>query len=159
MSKEEEAHTNLVKHLVALIEDKNLAASKAEVLFANEGVQATWGGDNDVWVSLWVLEDLGIGLDWGSSVEDSGLNLWHVLGESGVLVLDLVGKLTSVAHNEDGALASDWLDLLEGGENEDGSLTKTGLGLAEDIGTENSLWNANLLDCKLWSCQIWSLQM
>lgn len=151
--------TNLVKHLIALIEDEDLAASEAEVLLANESVQATWGGNNDVWVSLWVLEDLGIGLDWCSSVEDSGFNLWHVLGESGVLVLDLISKLTSVAHDEDRALASDRLDLLEGGEDEDGSLTKTRLGLAEDIGTENSLWNANLLDCKLWSCQIWFPQM
>lgn len=159
LSGEEESRTDLVKHLVALIEDEDLAASKTEVLITNEGVQATWSGDNDMWVSLVVLEDLGIGLNWSSSVEDSGLDLWHVLAESGVLVLDLVCKLTSVAHNEDRALASDRLDLLKGGEDEDGSLTETGLGLAKDIGTENSLWNANLLDCKLWSCQIWSPQM
>lgn len=119
------------------------------MLLADESVQATWGSDDDVWVGLWVLENLGIGLDWGSSVEDSGLDLWHVLAESGVLVLDLVGKLASVAHDEDRALAGNWLDLLKGGQDKDGSLTETGLGLAEDIGTENSLWNANLLDCKL----------
>lgn len=119
------------------------------MLLADESVQATWSSDDDVWVGLWVLENLGIGLDWGSSVEDSGLNFWHVLAESGVLVLDLVGKLTGVAHDKDRALACHWLDLLKGGQDKDGSLTKTGLSLAEDIGTENSLWNANLLDCKL----------
>lgn len=119
------------------------------MLLADESVQATWSSDDDVWVGLWVLENLGIGLNWGSSVEDSGLNLWHVLAESGVLILDLVGKLTRVAHDEDRALAGNWLDLLKGSQDKDGSLTKTGLGLAEDIGTENSLWNANLLDCKL----------
>lgn len=117
------------------------------MLVTDESVQATWGSNNDVWVGVLVLEKLCILGDWSSSIEDSGLNLWHVLAEPGVLVLDLVGELTSVAHNEDGALASDWLDLLEGGEDEYGSLTKTRLGLAEDVGTEDSLWNTDLLDC------------
>jgi hypothetical protein len=51
-----------------------------------------------------------------------------------------------VAHDKDGSLASDWLDLLKGSEDKDGSLTKTRFGLAEDIGTEDRLRNTNLLD-------------
>jgi hypothetical protein len=35
---------------------------------------------------------------------------------------------------------------LEGGEDEDGSLTETGLGLAEDIGAKDRLRDADLLD-------------
>lgn len=93
-------HTNLVKHLVTLIENEDLAASEAEVLVADQGVQTAGGGNDDVWVGVLVLQDLGVLLDGGSTVEDSGLDLGHVLAESGVLVLDLVGQLTSVAHDE-----------------------------------------------------------
>ena len=142
-----EVHTDLVKHLVTLIKNKDLAASKAEVLVTDKSIEATWGGDNDVWVSILVLKKLCIGLDWSSSVEDCGLHLWHVLAESGVLVLDLVSQLAGVAHDKDRALSGNWLDLLKGGEDEDGSLTKTGLGLAEDIGTKDGLWDTHLLDC------------
>jgi hypothetical protein len=52
-----------------------------------------------------------------------------------------------MAHDKDGGLALDWLDLLERREYEDSCLTKTGLGLANDIGTQDSLWNALSLDC------------
>lgn len=117
--------TDLIEHLVTLIEDEDLARSKVEVLVTDKRVQATWGSDDDVWVGLLVLEELGVGLDWSSSVEDGGLDLWHVLAESGVLVLDLVCQLTGVAHDQDRALAGNWLNLLEGGEDEDGGLTET----------------------------------
>ena len=122
------------------------------MLVADQGVQTTWGSDDNVWVGILVLQGLNILHHWGSTVEDSGLDLWHVLAEASILVLDLVSQLTSVAHDENGALAGDWLDLLESGEDEDGSLTKTRLGLAEDVGAENCLRNADLLDCK--SCRV-----
>lgn len=100
-------------------------------------------------VGVLVLQDLGVLLDRGSTVEDSGLDLWHILAESGVFVLDLVGQLARVAHDENRALSSDWLDLLKGCQDEDGRLTKTGLGLAENVGTENCLRDAHLLDCRI----------
>jgi hypothetical protein len=102
-----------------------------------------------VWVGLLVLQDLGVLLDRGSTVEDSGLDLWHVLAESGVFVLDLVGQLASVAHDENRALSRDRLNLLKGGQNKDGSLTKTGLGLTENVGSENCLRDTHLLDCRI----------
>jgi len=98
-------------------------------------------------VSIFVLEDFGILLDGCSSVEYTSLYLRHVFAESSVLISDLVCKLTSVAHNQDGGLTSDWLDLLKSREDEDSGLTETGLGLAKDVGSENSLRNAYLLDC------------
>ena len=94
-------HTNLVEHLVTLIEDKDLDATKAEVLVTDQGIQTARGGDDYVRVSVFVLEDLGVLNDRGSTVEDGGLDLWHILAESGVFVLDLVGQLAGVAHNED----------------------------------------------------------
>jgi hypothetical protein len=53
-----------------------------------------------------------------------------------------------VAHNHNRDLAVDGLDLLEGGEHEDRSLTETRLGLANDIATEKGLRDGFLLDCR-----------
>lgn len=106
-----------------------------------------------MWVGLLVGQDLNVLLHWGTAVKDSGLDVRHVLAESGILVLDLVGELTGVAHDEDRGLAIDGLDLLQTGEHEDGSLSQSGFGLADDIGTENGLGDANLLD---WISQIMS---
>jgi hypothetical protein len=52
-----------------------------------------------------------------------------------------------VAHDEDGALARDWLQLVESGQDEDRGLSKTGLGLAENIDVEDCGRDAVLLDC------------
>jgi hypothetical protein len=98
-------------------------------------------------MSIFVLENFGILLDGGPSVENSGLHLWHVFAESSILIFDLVGKLTGVAHNKDRSLTGDWLNLLKGGEDEYRSLPEARLGLAENIGSENGLRNTNLLDC------------
>lgn len=139
--------TNLVKHLVALVEHEELHSAQAHLLLTHEGVQATRSGDDDVRVRLLVGEDLFVLLDVCATVENSSLHLRHVLGEAVVLVLDLEGELTGVAHNEDLSLASHSIDLLKGADNEDRSLTETRLGLAEDVGADNSLRDANLLDC------------
>lgn len=119
------------------------------MLVADQGVQTTGGGDNDVRVGVLVLQNLGVLLDRGSTVEDSGLDLWHILAESGVFVLDLVGQFTRVAHDENRALSGDRLDLLKGCQDEDGCLTKTGFGLAKNIGSENCLRDTHLLDCRI----------
>lgn len=140
--------TNLVQHLVTLIEDEDLAVSEAEMLVSHKSVQTTWSSNDDVRVGVLALEELGVFLDRGSSVEDSGLHIWHILAEASIFVLNLIGELAGVAHDENGGFASNWFDLLKSGENEDGSLTKTGFGLAKDIGSQNGLRNANLLDCK-----------
>lgn len=143
--------TNLVEHLVTLIEDEALNVAEAELLVSDQGVQTTGSGDNDVRVSLLVGKELNVFLHGGTAVEDSGLDVGHVLCESGVFVLDLVGELTGVAHNEDRGLTLDGLHLLQSCEDEDGSLSQTGLGLADDIVTENGLGNTLLLD---WISQL-----
>lgn len=139
----------MIKHFVTLIENEDLATVQAKVLVSHKSVQSTGCGNNDVGVSVLVLQDLGILLDRSSSVENSCLHIGHILAETCVLVLDLVSKLTSMAHNQDRGLASDWLDLLEGGENEDCGLTETRFGLAEDVGTQDGLRDAYLLDCRI----------
>lgn len=98
-------------------------------------------------VSVVVLEDFGVLGYWGSTKEDGSLDIWHVFAETGVLLADLVGQFTSVAHDQYRSLAGNGLNLLKGSEYEDSGLSETRLGLTEDIGSEDGLWNANLLDC------------
>lgn len=83
--------TNLVEHLVTLIEDESLDVAQRELLITDQGVQTTGGGDDNVGVGLLVLEKLDVLLDGGTTVEDRGLDIGEVLGETSVLVLDLVG--------------------------------------------------------------------
>ena len=141
--------TNLVKHLVAFIENEDLAAVQAKVLVSDKSVQSAWCGDDNVGVRFLILQNLGILLDGSSSIENSSFHIGHVLAETCVLVLDLVSKLTSVTHNQDRSLPSDWLDLLKSSEDEDCGLTKTRFGLAENVGTEDCLRDAYLLDCRI----------
>jgi hypothetical protein len=99
--------------------------SSLEALVPNEGVEATGGTDHDVRALVLGLEEVLVDLDGRSTVEDTGADVGHVLGETGVLVLDLVGELTSVAEDDDRDLAVDGLDLLKSRSDEDGGLTCT----------------------------------
>lgn len=117
------------------------------MLVTNEGVQTTGSGDHDVGHSFLLGQKFNILLDGGTTVKDRGLNVGKVLGETSILVLDLVGELTGVAHDQNLALASDGLQLVKGGQNEDSGFTETGLGLAQNVDVQNGGWNADLLDC------------
>ena len=139
--------TNLVEHLVTLIKNKSLDVAQGQLLVANQRIQATGSGDNDVGISLLVGQYLHILLDGGTSVEDCSLDIGQIFRETRILVLDLVSQLTSVAHDEDGALARNGLQLVQSGQDEDRSLTKTRLGLAENVDIQNRSRDANLLDC------------
>ena len=141
------SRTDLVQHLIALIEHESLHASEPELFLSDQRVETARCSDDNMWVSLLILQHLLVLLDIGTAVEHSRLDLWHVLAEALIFVADLECELTRVAHDEDRGFASDWLDLLKGAENEDCRLSETGLGLAEYIGTENRLRNADLLDC------------
>jgi hypothetical protein len=112
-----------------------LQVGEAEMPVADEGVDTTGGTHNDVRVSVLVAEELDVLLNGSSSIEDTDLDVRQELGETVVLIADLVGQLAGVAHDQNGR--NTWLrllvHLLEGCENEDGSLSETGLGLAKDI--------------------------
>jgi len=127
--------TRLVEHLVTLIENKVLEVSKTEMPVTHESVDTTRRSDDNVRVSILVTKELDILLHGCASVEHTNPNIGQELGEAVVLVADLVGQLTGVAHDEDGCSAGLWLlvHLLESGEHEDGGLSETGLCLAEDI--------------------------
>ena len=115
----------MIEHLVTFIKDEHADASKTEGLVADESLETTRSTDNDMGASIFVLEGFHIRLDGGTTVEDTSLDVWHVLAEAVVLVTNLVSQLASVAHNHDGDFAVDGLNLLKSGENKDGSLTQT----------------------------------
>lgn len=140
-------HTDLIKHLVALVEYEALDVAKAEVLVAYQGIQTTRCGDNDVRVSVLVLEEIDVVLNWSATVEDAGLDVRQILAETSILILDLESQFTGVAEDEHRGLASNRLDLLQSGQNEDSRFTETRLGLSENVGTEDGLWDTLLLDC------------
>lgn len=146
--------TDLVEHLVALIENKLLDAAESKMLVSNKRIETSWCGDNDVWVGLLLVQNIDVILDWSTTVEDRSLDVWEVFAESCILVLDLEGQLTCVAHDEDRGFTGDRLDLLEGCQHKDCSLTKTRLCLTKNIRTENGLRNADLLDCNVSDCVI-----
>lgn len=139
--------TNLIEHLVALVEDEHFDAAKAKLLLTHKSIESSRSTDNDMRMGILVGQDLNVLLHGRAAVEDRGLHIRKILAEAGVLVLDLVGQLTSVAEDQDSGLASNGFELLQSGEDEHSRLTKTRLRLAENVGTDDSLRNAVLLDC------------
>lgn len=143
-------HTRLVQHLVTLVEDEVLEVGKTEMPVADKSINTTGCADDDVGVGVLVAKELDVLLDRCASVEDADLDVGQEFGKAVVLVPDLVGQLTSVAHDQNrgdtrlGLL----VHLLQRSEDEDGCLSETGLGLAEDVVTKNGLRNGNLLDCR-----------
>jgi hypothetical protein len=128
--------TRLIKHLVALIQDENANAAKTESLVADKSLETTWSTNNDVGAGVLVLEGFHVRLDGSTTIEDGCLDVGHILAETVVLITNLVSKLTSVAHDHNRNFSVDGLDLLQSSKDEDSRLTKTGLGLADNITTE-----------------------
>ena len=142
-------HLERFQDAIALVEDEMLDVVELEGLLLGKA-EDTAGSTNDD-VGAVVLEDVAVGLDGDTTVEDSGLDLRKVLGETLVLVSDLEGKLTSVAKDEDGDLVltggeGAGVQLVQSGQDEDGGLTHTGLGLADDVHTKDGLGDALVLD-------------
>ena len=143
------SHTRLVQHLVALVKNEVLQVGKTKVLVTHESIDTTRSANDDVGVRLLVAEKLDIFGDGCTSIEDTDLDIWKELGEAVVFVPDLICQLASVAHYQDGSDTGLGLlfHLLQGCEDEDGGLSETGLGLAEDIVSEDGLGDGNLLNC------------
>ena len=144
------ALTILFKHLVAFIENEHANGSETQLLVANQSIHTSGSSNDDMWVSLGLRKHVVILRDRSSTVEYRRLNLWQILCKAGVLVLDLECQFAGVAHYEDRGLAVDRFNLLEAGENKDGSFAQTRLGLADNVGSKDRLRDADLLDCSGW---------
>ena len=139
--------TNLIQHFIAFIENEDFDISEAKLLLSDQSVQTSRSSDNDMRVGVLVGKGFDILLHWCASIKDCCLHFREIFAEPGIFVLDLVCEFTGVTHDKDCALAGHRLDLLKCSENEDGCLSETGLGLAENIGSKDGLRNAYLLDC------------
>ena len=98
-------------------------------------------------VCVFVRQSFDVFLHGRSAVKDSSLDVWKVLAESGIFILNLVGEFASVTHDKSGTLAWHWLDLLKGRKDKYCGLSKARLRLAQYIGPKDRLRNAYLLDC------------
>ena len=121
---------------------------EVEVLLADEGKGSPWSSHNDVWAV--VLQRLLVLGDWEPTKEHGAFDPIKILGEPLVLLVDLKGKLPGVAEHEDTDLSIHGLNLLEGGNHEDGRLAHAALGLTDDIHSKDGLGDALVLNCG-WS--------
>jgi len=137
------SHVELFQHFVALVQDKVLDVLQVQLSASHQSENSAWSSDDDVWRIL--SKRLSVVLHWHTAKEDSDLDVVQVLTEPLVLFADLEGELTSVAENDGGDLAVDWLDLLESGQDKDRSFTHTGLGLAENVHAQDGLWDTLVL--------------
>ena len=67
----------------------------------------------------------------------SYLGLFEVFWKSFVFLWNLESKFTSVTHDDNWNLAIDWFQLLKSCQNENGCLTHTRFGLAENVHVQN----------------------
>mmetsp|Transcript_19066 Transcript_19066/g.37424 ORF Transcript_19066/g.37424 Transcript_19066/m.37424 type:complete len:219 (-) Transcript_19066:95-751(-) len=138
------AHIELLENLIALINDKVLDVGKIHNLVLDGELEHAAGGtDNNVGAVL--LEDLAVLSGGDTTEEHGGLDILEELAEALVLVVNLKGKLTGVAEHNHRDLVLDGLKLVESGQNKDGGLTHTRLGLADHILTKHGLGNAAVL--------------
>jgi len=141
-------HVKLLEDVVALVNNEVLEALEVEVSLIDELEDAAGGTDEDVGRAL--LQDSDILLLGLATAEVLNLHAGQVLGEALVLLHDLEGELAGVTEDEDQDLAllrGVDVELLEGGDDEDGGLTHTALGLAEHVVSEDGLRDTLLLDC------------
>ena len=145
--------TELLQHLVTLVQDEHLDLGSIEALVSGQSVHSSRGTDDDVRALGLVGQDLLVGLDGGTSVKDRGPDVGHVLGEPVELVLDLERQFSGVTENEGRDFAIDRLELLKNSQHEDGSFTHTRLGLTENVLSQNRLGDTFLLDC-VWKPRV-----
>ena len=139
--------TELLQHLVTLVQDEHLDLRTVKALVTGQSVHPSGSTDNDVRALGLVGQDLLVSLDRGTSVKDRSPDVGHVLGEPVELVLDLESQLSGVTQDDGRNLSVDGLELLEDGQDEDGGFTHTRLGLTENVLTQDGLGDTFLLDC------------
>lgn len=122
--------TNLVKHFVTLIQDKDFDAAEPKFFLPDEGVHPTGCGNNDVWMSVFIRQGLDILGHRGTAVKNRRLDSGHVLAETLIFVFDLVCQFAGMTHDEYRTFAGDRFHLLKCREDKDSCFPETRLGLA-----------------------------
>lgn len=90
--------TELLEHLVTLVQDEVLDVLQDQGLSPDEGQCAAGRAHHDVGAVL--LQHLLVFLDGHAAEEHGCSHSGHVLGEALVLLADLEGQLSRVAHDQ-----------------------------------------------------------
>lgn len=104
--------TKLFEHFVALVQNEVFDFGGVQGLVPNKRIETSRGGDHNVRAFCLLAEELGVLGDGSTTEESVNADLWNVLGEPGIFVLNLERQLASVTHHEDRDLAVHWLELL-----------------------------------------------
>lgn len=120
---------------------------QVKLLAANESEDATRCADDDMRCRR--LQRFFVLLDRHAAEEHGDLDAGHVLAEALVFLADLESELASVAHDQYVDVIVCRLQLLERRQDEDGGLSHTGFRLAQDVHSQNGLWNAFVLYCEV----------
>jgi hypothetical protein len=123
-------HFKASKKRITLIHDETLEVRNIEILLLDQLLDTARGTDDNV--RHLSLEKVLVLLDGDTAEEDLDLDLGKILGETDVLLADLISELTGVAKNKGINLVLGF-ELLERSNDEDSRLTSTRLGLADDI--------------------------
>mmetsp|Transcript_24253 Transcript_24253/g.41165 ORF Transcript_24253/g.41165 Transcript_24253/m.41165 type:complete len:283 (-) Transcript_24253:275-1123(-) len=110
------AHTELGQHVIALVKNEVLHLGEVQVLSVGKIKDATRGTNNNV--RLVVSKGLNVLLNVDTSVEDAGLNILQVLGESLIFSLNLVRQFTGVCEHQHMHFSVDRGDLVQSSQNE-----------------------------------------
>mmetsp|Transcript_9687 Transcript_9687/g.26196 ORF Transcript_9687/g.26196 Transcript_9687/m.26196 type:complete len:227 (-) Transcript_9687:109-789(-) len=137
------AHVELVQALVALVQDELRELVELQVLLARQAEHAARGANEDM--RAIVLQHLLILGYRHTAVHHACLHVLEVLGEPVELMLDLIGQLTRVAHHQDLHALLRWVNLLKARQHEDRCLAHAGLGLAQNVGAQDCLWDTLML--------------
>lgn len=85
------------------------------MLVPNQSVQSARRTNNDVGELVLVLQELDVFGHRRTTIEDGGLDIWQIFAESCILVLDLEGQLSGVAHDENLALTRNRVERVQRG--------------------------------------------
>mmetsp|Transcript_54603 Transcript_54603/g.155405 ORF Transcript_54603/g.155405 Transcript_54603/m.155405 type:complete len:203 (-) Transcript_54603:44-652(-) len=140
------SHVDLVKALVALIKHELCQLVELEVLLAGEPEHPPGRADQDV--RAVGPQHLAVLRNGHAAVDHARLDVLEVLREAVELVLDLIGQLARVADHQHPHGLLGVVHLLQARQHKDGSLSHTGLGLAQNVRAEDGLRDALVLDLR-----------
>jgi len=141
------SHVVLAEHLVALVQHEELEVVEVEILLLAELHHSSGSSNHDVGL-LVALQDLDVFALGHSAVEHLGDHVGQILGESSDFFFDLVSQLTGVTQNQSGVRLGVLLQLLEDRNYENGGLSHSGHGLADNVSSDDRGRDALLLDLR-----------
>lgn len=136
----------MVQHLITFVENKDFDVPQRQLLVAQQHVESSRSPNDDMGMRVFVGKKIIVLLGRDTAVEDRCLDLGHIFAEASVFILDLIGKLSSMAHDQDRAFSGNRFDLLQRSEDKDRGFTETRFRLTQDVASENGLRDTLLLD-------------